>query len=755
MLDHYAYCPCGSGKKIKFCCSNDLLSEMDRVARLVDSKQLNAAVDQLNNLMSFKGRRPALLATKCQIQMASGDMDGANLTVSEWLQRDPRNLAALAAASSVCTMRGDLAGAIERFSRAFEYAETFDAAAVSLLHAIRLIARLMAENQDTFGTLAYASLAATYERLMETPEEQAIASDMVRAVQQSPKIPPIAKQLFSPRKCPETVVWRDDFQAAFNLITKGAIWKACEAFEALASRFPSQPSILWNLAVLRLQLGNPHISSLAWRAFAALPTVPADEAIEALMIAEFIEPRNPDMVDYLTQEFPLTETDRVTERMLSDRRFISVRDEIEEWEAEDGPPPKAAFIVCDRVARDIAVPRTMDEVPVVLGRIYVFGRQTDRAARIELSTHDSDQLPVILLATLRDVCGEALGAAEPAKTYAKLPLLSVLRSPSFLGVAPTADDPEGQAIDQSLFPREKVRRNLLDVWTSTPLKALDGKTPRDAANDSTLRVRLTAIIGLAEQESASDEQSQLFDEVRERIGLSPEPRFSGPELDLESIPLYRFRRVDVDSLDDKTLCELLFKASRYSINDVKQSAATAVLARPSLQGNTARLVAVDAMIKASKSMAEASQRFDEAIALCKQLKLSHASFLLQKLNLLLMTGQGESAKSLINEIQRDFSGDNAVINGLLSIIKPFMRRMPDGRLSVQLPSFAAPGSAPSGAVPASKPSGLWTPDQGPPLAGAPITAGTPTAPGGASKAVPTASPAAAPAKSKLWIPGMD
>lgn len=754
MLDHYAYCPCGSGKKIKFCCSNDLLSEMDRVARLVDSKQLNAAVDQLNNLMSFKGRRPALLATKCQIQMASGDMDGANLTVSEWLQRDPRNLAALAAASSVCAMRGDLAGAIERFSRGFEYAETFDAAAVSLLHATRLIARLMAENQDTFGTHAYASLAATYERLMQTPDEQAIGTSMVRALHQAPKLPPVAKQLFKPRKCPETVVWRDDFHAAFDLITKGAIWKACEAFEALANRFPSQPSILWNLAVLRLQLGNPHISSLAWRAFAALPTVPADEAIEALMIAEFIEPRNPDLVDIITQDFPLAETDRVTERMLSDRRFISVREEIEEWEAEDGPPPKAAFLVCNRTARDIPVPRTIDEVPAILCRINVFGRQTDRAARIELTTRESDQLPLIL-ATLRDVCGEALGTPEPAKILGKLPLLSVLRSPSFYGVAPAADDPEGQAIDQNQFVMEKVRHNLLDVWTNTPLKAMDGKTPRDAANDSTLRLRLSAIIALAEQESASDEQSKLFDEVRERIGLPPEPQFSGPELDFESIPLYRLCRVNIDSLDDKSLCELLYKASRYSITDVRQSAATAVLARPGLQGNTARIVAIDAMINASKSMAEAAQRFDEAIALCKQLKLSHASFLLQKLNLLLMTGQGESAKSLISEIQRDFSGDNAVINGLLSIIKPFMRRMPDGRLSVQLPSFAAPGSAQLGAAPASKPSGLWTPDQGPPLAGAPIAASAPIAPGAASKAAPTAGPAAAPAKSKLWIPGMD
>ena len=38
-LDAYALCPCGSGKKLKFCC-HDIAPDMLRVLRLVEDGQL-------------------------------------------------------------------------------------------------------------------------------------------------------------------------------------------------------------------------------------------------------------------------------------------------------------------------------------------------------------------------------------------------------------------------------------------------------------------------------------------------------------------------------------------------------------------------------------------------------------------------------------------------------------------------------------------------------------------------------------------
>ena len=45
-IDPYAICPGGTGKKIKFCCS-DLVSELDKVQRMVEGDQRVACLDYI------------------------------------------------------------------------------------------------------------------------------------------------------------------------------------------------------------------------------------------------------------------------------------------------------------------------------------------------------------------------------------------------------------------------------------------------------------------------------------------------------------------------------------------------------------------------------------------------------------------------------------------------------------------------------------------------------------------------------------
>jgi tetratricopeptide (TPR) repeat protein len=750
MLDHYAFCPCGSGKKIKFCCSNDILSDLDRIMRLVEGKQLQAAVDQINHVMSYKGRRPALLAMKTNIQLAAGDADGANQTVAEWLQRDPRNIIALNAATSICAARKDLAGAIERLSRVFEYAESYDMASVSLLSSMESIAHLMIDNRDYIGALWYLNHVVDYQRMIsDFDPDSSEAADLLTEIQRSRNIAPIAKQEFEPRDCPETVVWRDDFQAAHELLDKGIMWKACEAFESLASRFPSQPSILWNLAVLRLRLGNPHLSSLAWRAFAALPSVSAEEAVEALMVAEYLEPRNPDLVDGVIQVIPLTETDRAVERMLSDRRLLSQRREIEEWDNENGPPPKAVFLVSDRPLQDNSLPTTPDKVPMLFGRLAVFGRQTDRSAQVELSIREAKDVPAVH-ALLRELCGESLGEPGPLEVVARTPLIDVLFTPMLAIVPDKNGDPGADRTAYGQVVRELIRKNMAEILAVTPLKALDGKTPRDAMKEPGLRLRLRAILSLADQRARLMGISKVFAELFEQLGLPPEKQLSGPELDINSVPLYQLHLVDVDSQTDESLRILLLKAKINAIRDVERSAAIALLARPGFNNTETRLVAWDSMVGTSERMAEALENIEKLAAECKAMGRPTGEILLKQLQLLIYSGQSKKAAPLISEIQRDFGSDKDVQTALYNLLKPFMRRLPDGRVSLMLPVSDSEAAAEAAAK--QKTSGLWTPDQGPPVVGGPLT-GSPSSPVAAP--VANAGPTSGPAKSKLWIPGMD
>ena len=49
-IDPYASCPGGTGKKIKFCCS-DLLTELDKVQRMLEGEQRAGCFEKLGGTL--------------------------------------------------------------------------------------------------------------------------------------------------------------------------------------------------------------------------------------------------------------------------------------------------------------------------------------------------------------------------------------------------------------------------------------------------------------------------------------------------------------------------------------------------------------------------------------------------------------------------------------------------------------------------------------------------------------------------------
>jgi hypothetical protein len=45
-IDSYAYCPCGSGKKLKFCCA-DIADEMGKIQDMLTGGQRAACLDYI------------------------------------------------------------------------------------------------------------------------------------------------------------------------------------------------------------------------------------------------------------------------------------------------------------------------------------------------------------------------------------------------------------------------------------------------------------------------------------------------------------------------------------------------------------------------------------------------------------------------------------------------------------------------------------------------------------------------------------
>lgn len=71
-LSPYDPCPCGSGKKLKFCCQS-IADEMDRAMRLTDGNQPRVALQQLEALARKNPTNPWIATTRALIHGGTGE----------------------------------------------------------------------------------------------------------------------------------------------------------------------------------------------------------------------------------------------------------------------------------------------------------------------------------------------------------------------------------------------------------------------------------------------------------------------------------------------------------------------------------------------------------------------------------------------------------------------------------------------------------------------------------------------------------
>ena len=84
-LDAYSFCPCGTGKKVKFCCP-DLLTELQKIDRMLEGEQYLGCLQHVQRLLEQHPDRACLLSLKTMLQRNSGEIEAAEKTSAEFLE---------------------------------------------------------------------------------------------------------------------------------------------------------------------------------------------------------------------------------------------------------------------------------------------------------------------------------------------------------------------------------------------------------------------------------------------------------------------------------------------------------------------------------------------------------------------------------------------------------------------------------------------------------------------------------------------
>jgi hypothetical protein len=721
-IDVYDLCLGGINKKIKFCdCGKDMVGDLNKVVTALKGGQRAAALGQVNRLLESHGPRACLLAIKGSSQMQMGNLEELEKVTEVFCQHYPGNPIASSFAAVLAATRNDVDGMIMRLQEALE--GVADGAMHEATYAaIGIVGRLLTQGGHIVPAIGYLTLQAAI-----APENDDSAWNILRSIFAAQTVPNLLKFSPAPIAPPEGAAWVEELAAAEESAGRGRWRQAVAALKDLDQRHPDQPAILQNLARYQGWLNQLDDAAVTLHRLAAHPSLDLDYAMETEAMAQLMSSYERETVDEMLRTYPIEDSQRMMERLLSEKQVMQIPVDLAKLAGEGTPPPKGAFWLLDRITPASGKELQLHEIPNVLGEMYLYGRETDREARLEFVTVKSADYER-KLEVLAQLVGEHVGDLVKEEPIGQVAAEAAAMSWKWRLPEDTPRNKREELL------REKRREINLNVWPETALSVLDGKRPVDVAGDPAYRVRLLAAILIQEDHAERSRISFDFNELRAKLNLPVRQEISLADLPSTTLSPMQLQLLKLDALTDEQLLEVFEVAVAYNLSRAGLRLGGELLRRPQLVSRAERPKILNLMIPLSGSTEQVLDfirlAYEDVVATGQ----SMAPWLLRELEVRLVNGDLERANELLVMIQSQHIREPGVSQALYSLLVRFGIISPDGK----------PTSATQAGRPQSAPS--------------PLISDQPQAPGATEGIWTPGSPQTPPSggeKPKLWMPGMD
>ncbi|MCM2374800.1 tetratricopeptide repeat protein [Aporhodopirellula aestuarii] len=716
-IDTYAICPCGSGKKIKFCKCKDSVHELDRVLTMVEGGQLVPALDRLAAILDQHPDAAWALAIRGRLLMDLREYDSLKENAERFTRLQPSNPLALTQSAAAAMFAQDLGKATELMLEALtESGQNVDS---FVLDVASLLAYGLAGN----GILLTARIYATLAFVSEGYEGSNMAANVLQQINRDPAVNHLAKFMPELIPRPEGVDWAERYDEAALMLANNKIVLAENKFESLQRTAPLQPAVLSGLLTCAVWRGDYKKQIELLNKLSQCEDLSADDRARYLATSFVVGPES-DAIS-VEKRTLMADVDSIEETMMSlsaHPRFAELPpDFLQQLKGDNEIGPRAAYQLLDRdPPSEEGVPSDLNSVPESIALVTVFGRETDRPARVEV---------IGITAQHEQTARELLGLALPGRHFESdregwLPINYIaMIQPGGLKIT---DPSQFESLQQNLFV-ERAATKLAE----TPVPLLGNASLKDTAGDDSMWLARAALLRYLEGEDGLVARDGTLIARLYEIGGRPTPESIAATGDeVENIPAYDLNRVDPAGLDVENLVYLIQRAQQISATTIGRRASRQLLetelpTEGELAG--AKLLAYSFLMQSAASSDEAIENLEAAKAYAESHSFSTASLLLAELPLRLRRGEPEKFQDCVQTIARNHGKDPEVMGRLQQLLVQFGLIRPDGSPVQSRP--AAPAASDGG--------GLWTPDGG--GGGAPAPAGES---GGA-------------APSKLWVPGMD
>jgi tetratricopeptide (TPR) repeat protein len=713
-IDIYQQCPCHTDKKIKFCCGKGVVGDLNQILSKSSSGQSAAALDQIDRLIEKDGPKDCLLTIQTHILISSGDTDKAQEVNAKFLEANPGHATGLHHKSLISLAKGDVGEAIEVLQDAMD-AIKGNEIPVSLGNAFKMVGFGLLNQGNSFA--AHEHLKYAYSLKGDSDPE---LQQMLMEIYRGPNTPMLLKQDFQLAPPIEGVAWEKRYRNVHRALARGQFRKSLQFLQKIDEAEPDHPEIVRGLAIVNSFLGRVDDMIAAWRRYARLDAVGKAAAAEAEAIAQIFDDSNaPESVALVRKTIEVTETDGASEAALSSSRLVSTP-QLPQDPFDEGPPPRSVFIVLDKDQINSPDELTIDNVPEVIGEILLYGKQTDRDARLEVVSVEDGRDAKIQALIDETFKGFVSGEPKRQELGETNELAEMFEWKWHL--------PEGVTKkDHDELVRSRREQVLLNDWVNVKFPMLDGKTPVEAASEGKYEACLQGMIILLENAASGHFfDDDLMDQLRDKLGIKRLPNVEYDENHVGSPVLQQ--QLDYGKLSDEAL--LRVRADAIQIGNIKV-----------LRGvvpETLKRDDIGVPKHMSYSMlAQIAQDDEEALAFCakacetaKADGVSEGIYLVQEFEMRIARGMTDKLQEILQKLQMNHLDEPEVEYRLVRVLDRYGIGPDQGPIRRGAPQQAPQAAAPEQA------GGIWTPDGG----------------GAAPAQAPPAAEPESGEKSGLWIP---
>ncbi|MEO8269539.1 MAG: hypothetical protein ABI557_07465 [Aureliella sp.] len=606
-LDQYSPCPCGSGKKMKFCKCVEQPQDYEKLIRLIEGGQELAAMDRINQMLAKTPNAAWLLAIKGELALGMQELDSFKETANRFLKLKPDNPLALIMKSLASSLDE------EPVENAAHYlldglAESRESLPAMALLAIDVLLQSLAKS-DKLSLAGYWGEVQQMLQGDQRSEEPSVLQD--QALNLITKVP---TRLIDD---PPGAAWKERLAEVVSLSRIFSFSQAETKLRSILRDFPDQPGPLSQLLRAQMaQLNQSGAHTTACKLAEHLELTPNDRAYFSALSYELASEQPSLQTEVIWRYAEIDSLDRVTESFaplehvepiegqiaaeIQNYYAMLVKDDVPArrvYTIFDGPVKSAAPADAAANTADDVTPRT---IATAVATVVLFAKQTDKPARALLlgTQFPPHQLLVDQTLELLQLGNEIeLSIEQGRRTYVEF-----ISRPKM--VLPQRETP---TIDEA-------GKLLIDEFLQLPLKIFDGATPREAAEQERFRGQLAGLLCHLEGEQGLIVPIDCIANLYQQLGVErPANTVEITAGNIRITNIIDLDRLDLSQLSDAHLQGVLVRAMNLGASRVFYHCSMEVRNRASLADNPQMQIA------ALSGLKMLTNRLSEKIDYCSEL----------------------------------------------------------------------------------------------------------------------------------------